>query len=92
MKVLKVLEVLKKVVVVVLLCLGFYGACWYQTHYTRDCIVIEVTDDYVMVKDKQHNYWKFVGDGFEIGQVVRLTFYNNHTDTDLIDDEIVDVE
>ena len=83
----RVLTVVMVVVMVGLFCF----ASWYETHYTRqDCTVVEYTEDLVTVVDKCGYLWDFRAEGLEIGDVVDLKMYTNHTDNTIFDDEITD--
>lgn len=87
----KVLERVKTVALVVFMLALFYCACWYECHYVKDCVVVRVDNDAVTVEDAQGHLWEFIGDDYKVTDVARVTFYTNHTDTELFDDEIVDV-
>lgn len=87
----KRLEKVKVITFMILMLALLYCACWYECHYAKDCVVVSVDNDVVTVKDTQGHLWEFIGDDYKITDVVRVTFYTNHTDTELFDDEIVDV-
>ena len=42
----------------------FCWCSWYETHYTREATVIDVTDDIITVVDRCDYTWSFEGDGF----------------------------
>lgn len=63
-----------------------------DTHYTMTCKVIEIRGERVTVEDKTKNVWEFFGDGFAKGDEIKVTFYNNTTDSTRMDDEIVKTE
>ena len=62
-----------------------------ETHYYKDAVVIEVNEDEVLVEDQTENIWAFSGEGYEVGQILRLTMDTNTTDNTIEDDEIVSV-
>lgn len=70
----------------------FCWCSWYETHYTREAIVIDVTDNIVTVIDKHNNTLSFKGDGFNVDDEVKLTMNTMHTDSNIFDDEIEDVK
>ena len=82
---------IKVITFMILMLALLYCACWYECHYAKDCVVVSVDNDVVAVEDTQGHLWEFIGDDYEVTDVVRVTFYTNHTDTELFDDEIVDV-
>lgn len=71
---------------------GFCFCNYYEHHYTREsCVVTQVNDSYVTVKDKYGFYWDFEGEGFNKGDKVALKMFDNCTDSCIDDDEIVKV-
>ena len=71
----------------------FVFASWIDTHYTRkDCVVVGYVEDVVTVEDSCGYEWQYIGEGYEIGDVVDLVMYTNHTDNYIYDDEIVEVK
>ena len=66
-----------------------------ETHYTKkDCVIIEVTEEYVVAKDTYEDKWSWYIDGTDlvVGDVVDLKMYNGHTDIDWTDDQVVKVK
>lgn len=57
--------------------------------YTLPCLVIDEGDGYVTI-DTGKDVFEFEGDGFKIGQIVKVTFNDNNT-VDVDDDIIIDV-
>ena len=88
----KRLDKIKTITFMILMLALFYCACWCECHYTKDCVVVSVDNDVVTVEDAQGYLWEFVGDDYKITDVVRVTFYTRHSDTEPLDDEIVDVQ
>ena len=71
------------------------GICDYnETHYTKEnCIIVEVTEDYVVAVDAYEDEWSWWIDDtdLEVGDIVDLKMYNSHTDYNIYDDEVVSV-
>ena len=66
-----------------------------ETHYTKkDCVIVEVTKEYVVAKDTHGDEWSWYIDGTDltVGDVVDLKIYNGHTDRDWTDDEVIKVK
>ena len=66
-----------------------------ECHYTKeDCTIIEITEDYAIAVDTYGNEWSWYIDGtdLELGDTVDLKMYNNHTEYDIYDDEVVSVD
>ena len=69
------------------------GCGYITSHYTKeDCIIVEVAEDYAIAVDTNGDEWSWSIDGtdLEVGDVVDLKMYDNHTD-DIYDDEVVSV-
>ena len=65
-----------------------------DTHYTKeDCEIVEITDEFIVAVDVYGDEWEWSNDGteFELGDLVGLKMYNNHTEYNIYDDEIVSV-
>lgn len=67
-------------------------AGWFDTHYTINCEIDNVDGEVITVIDQTGNLWDFCGDGFHKGDRVKVTFFNNTTDSTRYDDEIIKVE
>lgn len=63
-----------------------------ESTYSMSCVVINVNRDVVKVEDKAGYVWEFKGDGFSIGDEVKVVFDTNHTDSNRFDDKIKDVK
>lgn len=66
-----------------------------DTHYTReDCTIVEITEDYAVAVDKYGDEWSWYIEetNLEVGNLVDLKMYNNHTEYDIYDDEVVSVD
>ena len=64
----------------------------YEHHYTREAEVIEVSDDLIVVEDNCGYLWEFYGNGYEVGQQVKMKMFTNYTHDTIFDDEIEKVE
>ena len=64
----------------------------YEHHYTREAEVVDVCGDVVLVEDTCGFEWEFYGEGFEIGQQVKMKMFTNYTHDTIFDDEIEKVE
>lgn len=61
-------------------------------YYTRkDCEVVKVDGYVVSVEDNMGRWWKFEGEGFEVGDIVDVKMFDNLTDG-IKDDQIIDVK
>lgn len=79
----------KNVLVVLLLCMLFCGASYYEHNYTRyDCEVIEATTTGAIFVDRCGWTWYVEGEGYEIGQIADLKMYDSCTSA-YIDDDII---
>jgi len=69
-------------------------ACYIDTHYAKDALVIYVDDDTneVACVTIDGNEWSFFEKGFKVEDEVRLTFFTANTDNTIYDDEIVKVK
>ena len=74
-------------IVIIIPLVGDYN----DTHYTMKGEVCSIFSDEITVMDKTGNLWDFSGDGYTVGENVRITFYTNHTNDTRKDDEVVKV-
>ena len=49
-------------------------------------------NDEVVVIDEQNEIWSFYGKSYLIGEKVKLVMFNNYTENNIHDDEIVNVK
>lgn len=76
-----------------LLVMIFVICNYFEHNYTRECEVVEMNNDSVIVLDNTGNEWEFFSDDkFEIGEKVRVRFNDNCTDSHIYDDKITGVE
>ena len=60
-----------------------------ECHYTQDATITALEeDDEVVFIDARGEEWSFFGDGYEVGQEVKVTFYTNNTDGYIYDDVV----
>lgn len=64
---------------------------WHENHDTRDATVTRVEGNTISVVDSVGYYWEFYGEGYNVGDEVRLLMCLNHT-TDISDDAVENVE
>ena len=66
---------------------------YHETHYNREAIVISINSDSVItVKDNTNNVWKFVGDGYTVGDEVQMLMSTEGTESIITDDKIINVK
>ena len=63
-----------------------------STRYTRDAVVINITNDTVVFYDEVGHEWECGADNVVVGQKVVLQMCNNNTDSIITDDVIVDIK
>ena len=64
----------------------------FEHHYTREAEVVEISGDVVVVEDTCGFEWEFYGEGYEVGQQVKMKMFTNYTHEEICDDEIKKVE
>ena len=89
-------EIMEFVVGLVAFCFLFIVlpgiAGYFEHHYTREAEVVEISGDVIIVEDACGFEWEFFGDGFEVGQKVKMRMFTNYTHENIFDDEIKKVE
>ena len=80
------------VLALVAFCAVLAFSAYVETHYTRECTVIDVSNDVITLKDECGYLWEYEGTGCEAGDKVIVKMYNNHTDSNVFDDVIIDVK
>lgn len=88
----RVREIAKNITLMMIVVVMFCWCSWYETHYTREATVIDVTDNIITVVDRCDYTWSFEGDGFNVDDEVKLMMNTMHTDSNIFDDEIEDVK
>ena len=60
-----------------------------ECHYTQDATITALEeDDEIVFVDARGEEWSFFGEGYEVGQEVKVTFYTNNTDGYIYDDVV----
>ena len=60
-----------------------------EYHYTQDATITALEeDDEVVFVDARGEEWSFFGEGYEVGQEVKVIFYTNNTDGYIYDDVV----
>ena len=85
-------ETAKNIILIMIIVVMFCWGSWYETHYTKEATVIDVTDNIITVVDKNDHTWSFEGDGFNVDDKVKLMMNTMHTDSNIFDDEIEDAK
>ena len=78
-------ETIKAILFVILVGVG---CSWVNNHYTKDCIVVDVTDEVVTIQTEEGNYFEFYGDNYNQGEVLTVTFSDNDT-VGVKDDKVI---
>ena len=86
-------NILGFIIIVLLLIVAPSVAGNIETHYTKEAVVINIkNNDEVVVMDEQNEIWSFYGKSYLIGEKVKLVMFNNYTENNIYDDEIVNVK
>lgn len=69
-------------------------AGYVTTYYPREAIVTNVdkNSEEITVVDTSNNEWSFSGTGYTEGDAVKMKMFTNYTDSNIYDDEIVNVK
>ena len=85
----KVINTLKEITIITVFTTLFAIASFVECHYTQDATITALEEDgEVVFVDARGEEWSFFGEGYEVGQEVKVTFYTNHTDRDIYDDVV----
>ena len=60
---------------------------WHETHTIRIGSIKEVTENTILFEDSEGYDWVFIGEGYEVNDIVEVTFWNATTKA-IEDDEI----
>ena len=83
----RVINALKAIAIIAVFATLVAIVGYVECHYTQDATITALEeDDEVVFIDARGEEWSFFGEGYEIGQEVRVTFYTNHTDGYIYDD------
>lgn len=88
----KAKQTIKIILLIIIVMILFGVASWYETHYTRDAKVINVSNSIVTVIDRTKNVWTFEGTDFNINDRIELLMNTKHTKDNIYDDEIIKVK
>lgn len=84
-----------KFTLVLVLIILFAVACFegnLENTYTMNAEIVAISGEVVSVKDSMDEVWEFYGDGFRIGDNVKVRFFTNGTDNTRYDDVIKSVK
>lgn len=82
---------MRDLVIAIVAAIVIWFALGSTAYYTTDGVIREVENGVVTVEDRAGHLWDFEGFGYHKGDNVTIKFYDNGTDTERIDDKIVDV-
>ena len=85
----RVINTLKVIAIVTVFATLITMVSYVECHYTQDATITALEeDDEVVFVDARGEEWSFFGEGYEVGQEVKVTFYTNHTDRYIYDDVV----
>ena len=85
----RVINTLRAIAIITVFAILVSIVGYVECHYTQDATITALgEDDEVVFVDARGEEWSFFGEGYEVGQEVRVTFYTNHTDRDIYDDVV----
>lgn len=85
----RVINTLKAIAIVTVFATLVAMAGFVECHYTQDATITALEeDDEVVFIDTRGEEWSFFGEGYEVGQEVKVIFYTNNTDGYIYDDVV----
>ena len=83
----------KKVLIGLVILVGFAGASYYEHNYTRDnCETILTTKSGITVfRDKTGHHWEYETTDYKVGEKVHLKMHDNYTNAYIGDDIIKEI-
>ena len=85
----RVINALRVIAIVIVFAILVAIVGYVECHYTQDATITALEEDgEVVLVDARGEEWSFFGDGYEVGQKVKVTFYTNHTDGCIYDDVV----
>ena len=85
----RVINALRVIAIVIVFAILVAIVGYVECHYTQDATITALEKDgEVVLVDARGEEWSFFGDGYEVGQKVKVTFYTNHTDGCIYDDVV----
>ena len=89
----RVINTLRAIAIVIVFATLIAMVGYVECHYTQDATITALEeDDEIVFVDARGEEWSFFGDGYEVGQKVKVTFYTNHTDGYIYDDVVYTVK
>lgn len=68
------------------------GSSYVEHNYTMDARVTKQYGDFILCEDPTGHIWAAEESGFERGQKVKISFYDNNTPTNRLDDIIIKIK
>ena len=85
----RVINTLKAIAIVTVFATLVTMVGYVECHYMQDATITALEeDDEVVFVDARGEEWSFFGNGYEVGQEVKVTFYTNNTDGYIYDDVV----
>ena len=85
----RVINILRAIAIVTVFTILITMVSYVECHYTQDATITALEEDgEVVFVDARGEEWSFFGEGYEVGQEVKVTFYTNHTDRCIYDDVV----
>lgn len=85
----RIINTLKAIAIVTVFATLVAMAGYVECHYTQDATITALEeDDEVVFIDARGEEWSFFGEGYEVGQEVKVIFYTNNTDGYIYDDVV----
>ena len=85
----RVINTLKAIAIVTVFAALVAMVGYVECHYTQDATITALEEDgEVVLVDTRGEEWSFFGEGYEVGQKVKVTFYTKHTDRYIYDDVV----
>ena len=85
----RIINTLRAIAIVIVFAILITMVSYVECHYTQDATITALGEDgEVVFVDARGEEWNFFGEGCEVGQEVRVTFYTNHTDGYIYDDVV----
>ena len=85
----RVINILKAIAIVTVFATLVAMVGYVECHYTQDATITALEEDgEVVFVDARGEEWSFFGDGYKVGQKIKVTFYTNHTDRYIYDDVV----
>ena len=85
----RVINTLRAIAIVIVFAILITMVSYVECHYTQDATITALEeDDEVVFIDARGEEWSFFGEGYEVGQEVKVIFYTNNTDGYIYDDVV----